>query len=191
MSLNERMSQQNNGGASGAPLREKVMFQTNLPQAVTLEFDPPTQARDGRFGDQFMYFLGDNRIMWADPPLHEEIKRSGAKAGSEIGICKRALRNAGRRHIQWEVAVEEEPQQPPPVPRPPASAPAARPTRSAPRETAPPPIREGRERVSGNLMAAALREAIEACDLAEFDARPEDIRALAITIYINTIGGKK
>jgi len=181
-----------NGGGTAAPLREKVMFQTNIPQAVTLEFDPPTAAREGRFGDQFMYFLGDGKIMWADPPLHEEIKRSGAKAGSELGICKRELRNAGRRHIQWEVnTIEEEPQQPPPAPRPPAAAPAARPTRSAPRETAPPPIRAGNERIAGNLMAAALREAIEACDLASFDARPEDIRALAITIYINATGGKK
>jgi hypothetical protein len=42
-----------------------------------------------------------------------------------------------------------------------------------------------------NFMAAALTEAIEACNLAGFDARPEDVRALAITIYIQAHGGKQ
>jgi len=177
-----------NGGGAAAPQREKVTFATNVPQILTLEFNPPTEARDGRFGDQYMYFLGDGKIMWADPPLHEEIVRSGAKAGSEIGICKRELRNAGRRHIQWEVGlVEEEPAQPPAAIARPAIV-------SAPRATAPPPIRAGSERIAGNLMAAALKEAIEAVDAMEgsgFNFDTSDVRALAITIYINATGGKK
>jgi hypothetical protein len=180
-----QQNQRSNGGGAAAPQRDKVTFAINVPQVLTLEFNPPTDAREGRFGDQFMYFLGENKILWADPPLHEEILRSGAKAGSEIGICKRELRNAGRRHIQWEVGVvEDEPAQPPTAVARPAIV-------SRPRATAPPPIRAGSEHIAGNLMAAALQQAIEACELSGFDARPEDIRALAITIYIHATGGKK
>lgn len=176
--------QQTNGSASGAaPQREKVSFQTNIPVLVQLEFDPPTQAREGRFGDQFMYFLAENRIMWVDPEVHQEIVRTGAAAGSELAICKRELRNAGRKHIQWEVVLQqEEPAQPAPAQRPAASAAAPR---SAPR-----PSRPVTDLVSGNLMTAALKQAMEACEQAGFEARTEDVRALAITIYIAATGGK-
>jgi len=174
------MNTHTNGGARGgaAPQqREKVSFSTNIPVLVQLEFDPPTEAREGRFGDQYMYFLAGNRIMFIEPELHAEILKAGCGAGSEVAICKRELRNAGRKHIQWEVVTQQE--------EPTHEAPAPR---SAPRQASPaiaPP------RASGNFMAAALTEAIEACNLAGFDARPEDVRALAITIYIQAHGGKQ
>jgi len=173
------MNTHTNGGARGgaAPQREKVSFSTNIPVLVQLEFDPPTEAREGRFGDQYMYFLAGNRIMFIEPELHAEIVKAGCGAGSELAICKRELRNAGRKHIQWEVVTQQE--------EPTHEAPAPR---SSPRQASPaaaPP------RVSGNFMAAALTEAIEACNLASFDARPEDVRALAITIYIQAHGGKQ
>jgi hypothetical protein len=196
------MNTHTNGGGSAAPQqqREKVSFSTNIPVLVQLEFDPPQQARAGRFGDQFMYFLADQKIMWVEPEAHAEILRAGAVAGSELAICKRELRNAGRKHIQWEVVLQQEepePRQPahtaPPAaaeafaraatPRPAASAAAPR---SAPRTSRP-----VTELVAGNLMTAALRQAMEACEQAGFEARTEDVRALAITIYIAATGGKK
>jgi hypothetical protein len=182
---NQQQQQQTNGGAS-APQREKVTFSTNTPVLVQLEFDPPTQARAGRFGDQYMYVLAENRIMWVEPEVHQEIVRTGAQAGSELAICKRELRNAGRKHIQWEVVTQEEepPQEPPPAPAPRPAASAAAP-RSAPRTSRP-----VTELVSGNLMTAALKQAMEACQQAGFEARSEDVRALAITIYIAATGGK-
>lgn len=180
----------NGGGARGAaPQREKVSFSTNIPVLVQLEFDPPTEAREGRFGDQYMYFLAGNRIMFIEPELHTEIVKAGCGAGSEVAICKRELRNAGRKHIQWEVVTQQEE---------PAADEAPAPvydSRSKPRQAspaiAPPAARATREATSGNFMAAALKEAIEACDLASFEARPEDVRALAITIYIQAHGGKQ
>jgi hypothetical protein len=170
-----------NGGARGgaAPQREKVSFSTNIPVLVQLEFDPPTEAREGRFGDQYMYFLAGNRIMFIEPELHAEIVKAGCGAGSEVAICKRELRNAGRKHIQWEVVThQEEPAHEAPPPR------QLVPSAQAPRAV----VRGEKDR---NFMAAALTEAIEACNLAGFDARPEDVRALAITIYIQAHGGKQ
>jgi hypothetical protein len=189
-----------NGGASGA-LRDKVTFQANIPVAVILAFDPPTEARPGRFGEQFMYFLEEDRIMFAEPELHEEIVRAGAAARDHVTICKRELRNAAGRRIQWEVSLlrnaalpnESAAAHETRLQHRAAAAPAIAPTAAPPRtrtETLTPPFTvEASTRP--NLMAEALAQAIEACELNLFDARPEDIRALAITIYITATGGKR
>jgi hypothetical protein len=164
---------------------------------VQLEFDPPTEARAGRFGDQYMYFLAENRIMWLDPEPHTEILRTGAHAGDQVAICKRELKNAGRKHIRWEVVLQQEepaqPAQPHHELHSPAAAEAftrapAPPPRSAPRTSRP-----VADLVAGNLMTAALAQAIEALEANQekgytFDA--SDARALAITIYIAATGGK-
>ena len=186
-----RNGTQHNGGAPPRATREKVAFETNIPQVVTLEFDPPAEARDGNWGPQFMYFLEENRIMFAEPAVHEQILQLGCTRGATLAIVKR---KNGRQNA-WEVNqvhggkfIAHE--------KPPVSAPRSHAPASAPRvqETAPPPLRAANESVgaSGNLMAAALKEAMEAVALSGFEeASREDIRALAITIYIGTTGGKR
>jgi hypothetical protein len=52
----------------------------------------------------------DARIMWVKPELHTLIQQSGARAGDEIAITKREVKDGSRRRTQWEVEkVEEEP----------------------------------------------------------------------------------
>ncbi|GEM_PF-6165079 len=163
-------------GAAALPrggARQKVTFEVNVPVTVRLEFDPPAEPREGIYGPQYMYFLQGDRIMFADPPLHQAIRAKHAAAGATLIICKR---KQGRSNV-WEVHRPGEATIEPPAP---------------PRSIAPPPIRAGNEEIgaSGNVMAAALRDAIQACKLAGFAASNEDIRALAITIYIAVTGGK-
>ena len=146
-----------------------------------------------------MYFLADNQIGFFDPPSTPEILAVDAHAGDTIAIVKR---KAGRAN-KWEVnrvqgggVIPRRPETPPAPPAPPIAQERQDPAQAAliskPRATAAPPIRAGneRERITGNLMAAALRQAIEACEAVEFAATHEDIRALAITIYISVTGGK-
>jgi hypothetical protein len=159
--------------------RTKVNFEINIPTVVQLEFNPPVEPREGRFGPQFMYFVNDGlEIGWFDPPLHTAIIESNALAGDTIAIVKR---RAGRT-IRWEVNHVKPEQHAAQAPPPPAAL------VSAPRDRA---ALIQRELVSTNLMTAALRQAIDAAHETEFAATHEDIRALAITIYIASTGGRK
>lgn len=154
--------------------RIKITFELNAPQEMRLEFDPPTEAREGAWGPQYMYFVDGDRIAFLEPEAHQQIVDLGAKHGSLVCIVKR---KAGRR-VNWEVAVDV-PAAVPPPPDPPL--------RSQPR----PRADLAETLAEKNLMTAALRQAIEACEANEFNARPEDIRALAISIYIQLAGGRR
>jgi hypothetical protein len=186
--------------------RDKVTFAANLPTFVGLEFDPPTEPREGRFGDQFLYFLADHKIMFVDPPVHAAIIASGATAGSEIAITKRETRDGNRRAIAWDVQrVEEEPV--PPVPAPaapqttatqqtrthatqPAPAPASvpQPPAAAPTPATGPAQPATADQLDMLALTAALNTAIDAAAIAETHARTrglairfaaEDVRTMA------------
>jgi hypothetical protein len=107
--------------------REKIEFPTNTPVVLKLDWDEGT-LKPGRFGDEYMYVCdNDARIMWVKPELHTLIQQSGARAGDEIAITKREVKDGSRRRTQWEVEkVEEEPAASP-APAPPRQAqPASR-----------------------------------------------------------------
>jgi hypothetical protein len=180
-----------NGSNGDRPLRDKIDFRTNVPQRLTLEFDPPTEAREGRFGDQYMYWFGGNKIAWFDPPVHAEIVASGALAGEEIEICKRETKSGNRKTTRWEVVVlnqdysdaqaeaaaaaslksqlgedpfapwDPAPGRAPMPPMPPATATPAAATPATPKQPAP---RQATTTPSANPLAQALILAIDAVE---------------------------
>jgi len=186
-------AQTQNGGAGTRPPRAKVTFSLNVPQVFTLDGEPPRECVPGNWGDQFRYFLEEGRIAFVEPVVHEKLLALDAHAGETFMVTK------GSKGA-WEVkrpfaAVETHHRENASHARPPE-----RPL-SAPR-TAPPPVRPGNEACTErserehatvyNCMAEALTQAMEACKLSGFEeATREDIRALAITIYISTTGGRK
>ncbi len=175
-----------NGAAQPRGSREKVTFDINIPQVVKLDFNPPTDPRDGLYGPQFMYFVDDGaRILWADPALHEELIAISARAGDTIAIVKRKRGRA----VTWEANQVKDGRVQPAAASPRRSAAPSAQTSShaAEEEIAEAVLLE-------NPMTAALRQAIDACAEAGFEATHEDIRALAITIYIaisNVKAGRK
>jgi hypothetical protein len=182
-----------NGRAAGGARetytpREKVAFPTNKPVLIGLEFDPPQEPRPGRFGDQYMYFLSGNRIAFLDPPAHEAIVRSGAKAGDELALTKTEVRKGNRRGVEWvaELVQEEPGEGEETAPAAPQTSSQAKPAAAAP--PAPEAAQnEGDE--DARAMATAIRAAVQACRWsgATFDIAWDkaDIRALATTIYIS------
>jgi hypothetical protein len=182
--------------------RQRVSFDLNRPQLLTLEFDPPSQARPGKFGEQYMYWLQGDLTLWAEPELHARIVATGATAGDQLLLTKRKQRTqAGGYAVTWS-AQRVNPQDvekarealdagealaaelPPPAPthhtrRIPPSKPIER--RLPPEKFA--------QQLHG--MAAALREALDACAAVCWNPNPEDVRALAITIYIQNHGGRQ
>jgi hypothetical protein len=162
------------GPRSARPSRVKVTFSLNVPQIFTLDGEPPQDVTPGNWGDQYRYFLAEGRIAFVEPVVHEKLMQLGAAAGETFMVTK------GSKGA-WEVK------------RPFAAVEREAPQVSRPR-TAPPPIRQGNEEKAAvyNCMAEAISQAMEAVKLSGFEeATREDIRALAITIYISTTGGRK
>ena len=88
--------------------REKIEFPTNTPVVLKLDWNDGT-LKPGRFGDEYMYVCDDDaRIMFVKPELHTLIQQSGARAGDEIAITKREVRDRSRRRSQWEVEKVEQ-----------------------------------------------------------------------------------
>ena len=52
----------NNNIKGDATMRERITFQTNVPVTVALAYADGMQV-EGRFGDQIMYTLADERVM--------------------------------------------------------------------------------------------------------------------------------
>src|SRR5882672_5330731 len=195
------------------PQRQKVTFNLNIPELLTLEFDPPSQARPGKWGEQFMYWLADEKTLWADPELHERIKATGAKAGDTVLVAKQKRQSAGGGYVvTWSIqpvspdelakgkaaldaATPLAESMPPPATKPkylPQATPLEKrlpPEKFAP--ALPPPTAAIAAPMNAPRMSAALRAAIDACTETGFNATSEDIRALAITIYIQSCGGKR
>lgn len=71
--------------------REILKPQLNIPLLVKLDFGPEGIERDGKYGKQYQYTVNDDAgVMWLDPAARQAILSSGAQAGDEIAITKRA-----------------------------------------------------------------------------------------------------
>jgi hypothetical protein len=83
-------------------MREIVRFDTNVPVEVTLRWDHPKRI-EGRYGEQMMYTLADDRIMFVPPVAADRIRRLGLRSGDRFEICKAEIREGNRRWIKWQV----------------------------------------------------------------------------------------
>jgi hypothetical protein len=171
-------------------MREKIRFEANQTQFVTLD-TPPTPTT-GITGEQWQYFLADEKIMWVDPAVHQQIQALDSR---EIAITRNTVTRNGKKATTWTVEpVDEEPipeehaTAAPPPPPPTRKAPAPAPAPAAAR-TRPAPITDA----DADALVSALTSAIAACALAQtqahaigltiqFDAA--DVRALASGLMI-------
>ena len=83
-------------------MRQTLRFETNIPQAVALAFDDGI-AVEGRYGDQVMYTLEDERVMYVPPIVQEQIKRLKIQRGDPFQVVKREKKIGNRRSIEWAV----------------------------------------------------------------------------------------
>ncbi len=68
--------------------REKVAFELNIPVQVTLQY-PQGKIVSGRFGEQVMFGLEGNQIMFLDLAVAQKINTLEVQAGESVCICKR------------------------------------------------------------------------------------------------------
>jgi hypothetical protein len=83
-------------------MKEKVVFQTNVPVTAALAY-PDGMKVEGRYGDQVMYSLTDDRVMYVPPIVRDKLVELGIRRNDPFSICKAEQRDGNRRSIQWTV----------------------------------------------------------------------------------------
>ena len=88
-----------------------LRFNTNTPVEIALRCDDGKRV-DGRYGEQVMYTLEDDRVMYVPPIVAKQIHELGIKALEVFEICKAELRDENKRWIEWHVKRLEQPRHP-------------------------------------------------------------------------------
>lgn len=92
-------------------MREKVTFEINVPQVLALDPQfPKGKPVEGRYGDQVMFYLTQNRVAYLEPEVAEQIQALNIQPGEEFVVVKRQVRDGNRRWLEWKVErLEAEP----------------------------------------------------------------------------------
>jgi hypothetical protein len=88
-----------------------LRFNTNAPVEIALQWNDGKRV-EGRYGEQVMYTLDDNRVMYVPPIVAKQIRELGIQAREAFEICKAELREENKRWIEWHVRRIEEPRHP-------------------------------------------------------------------------------
>ena len=83
-------------------MKEKVVFQTNVPMTAALAYSDGLKV-EGRYGDQVMYSLTDERVMYVPPIVRDKLIELGIQQSDPFSICKAERRDGNGRFIEWAV----------------------------------------------------------------------------------------
>ena len=83
-------------------MKERVVFQTNVPVTAALAYGDGIKV-EGRYGDQVMYSLTDERVMYVPPIVREKLIELGIGRNEPFSICKAERREGNRRFLEWAV----------------------------------------------------------------------------------------
>jgi hypothetical protein len=83
-------------------MNEVVKFPINTPVEVTLQ-DQAGKRVEGRYGEQVMYSLLDNRVMYVPPYVEQRLQELAIGAGELLLLCKQQVKEGNRNRIQWSV----------------------------------------------------------------------------------------
>ena len=86
-------------------MRERIAFQTNVPVTVALAYADGLPV-EGRFGDQILYTLADERVMYVPPVVRTKLVELGIQPREPFTICKAERKEGNRRFIEWQVNKE-------------------------------------------------------------------------------------
>ena len=81
-------------------MNEVVKFPINTPVEVTLQ-DEAGKRVEGRYGEQVMYSLLDNRVMYVPPYVEQRFRDLAIGAGEPLLLCK--VKDRDRNRTEWSV----------------------------------------------------------------------------------------
>jgi hypothetical protein len=84
-------------------MSDKVQFQTNIPVEIALKYGDGKEV-SGQYGNQVMYTLTDDRIMYVPPIVKRRIEELGIGRSQLFTLTKAETKNGTRRTIEWLVA---------------------------------------------------------------------------------------
>src|SRR5271169_3738039 len=90
-------------------MNEVVKFPINTPVEVTLQVEAGKRV-EGRYGEQVMYSLLDNRVMYVPPYVEQRFQELAIGAGEPLLLCKQEVKDGNRNRTEW--SVKRAPQQP-------------------------------------------------------------------------------
>jgi hypothetical protein len=102
-------------------MSEILRFNVGVPVEVALTHDNGVHV-NGRYGEQVMYSLADQRVMYVPPFVERRIQELAIGPGEPIEICKTEVKNGSRRWIEWKVRRVDASQQPASSSKAPAAA---------------------------------------------------------------------
>ncbi len=79
-----------------------LRFTTNIPEEVSLRSTAGKRV-EGRYGEQMMYSLHGDRVMYVPLTVAERIQELDIEAGEAFEICKAETKNGNRKWIEWRV----------------------------------------------------------------------------------------
>ena len=77
-------------------------IQHQRPSELALRWNDGKRV-DGRYGEQVMFTLDDDRVMYVPPVVAKQIRDLGIRAREVFEICKAELREENKRWIEWHV----------------------------------------------------------------------------------------
>ena len=170
-------------------MRERIAFQTNVPVTIALAYADGLQV-EGRFGDQIMYTLADERVMYVPLAVRTKLVELGIQPRQPFTICK-AERKGNRRFIEWQVKKESDSQEINSSDLPPSETPPPPPVNGQINGHDVPKSSNGHS--ARSHLEQALTASIDAAIAAEqyaatkgFSVRfgSEDLRAMALSLFI-------
>ena len=161
---------------------ERIAVQTNVPVTVALAYADGLPV-EGRFGDQIMYTLVDERVMYVPPLIRTKLVELGIQPREPFTICKAERKEGNRRFIEWQVKKDSVSNDKPPWETPPVNG-------KANGHAAPKPS-NGHAAVSHleQALASSIDAAIAAEQYAATKGFPvrfgsEELRAMALSLFI-------
>jgi hypothetical protein len=170
-----------------------------MPVEVALRWDDGKRV-EGRYGEQVMYSLEGDRVMYVPPVVAQQIRELGIRARELFEICKAELREENKRWIEWRVRRLEEPRQPASLGNAPeaaagSSSDKAQNHRNGNTHERPRPL-DLHATPDGTLLPVPMSGAAEIAQRVESRARmrnytlqfnSEDIRAIGLTMFIQAM----
>ena len=83
-------------------MSEILRFNVNVPAEVALRYGEGKRVQ-GRYGEQVMYTLVDDRVMYVPVCVADRIGELEIRPGQQFEICKAEVRDGNRKWIEWFV----------------------------------------------------------------------------------------
>ena len=163
-------------------MRERIAFQTNVPVTVALAYADGLPV-EGRFGDQIMYTLADERVVYVPPVVRSKLVELGIQPREPFTICKAERKEGNRRFIEWQVNKASDSDDQPPSETPPVNGQTNGLGTPNP-SNGQPAVSHLQHALVASIDAAMAAEQYAAAKGFSVRFGSEDLRAMALSLFI-------